>query len=215
MQPFSYWLTDHVTWNLSYPLSTKWSNMVKSQKGYQQCHSMKWLLSFWLALVLGMYLYLSSLPYHMYAHYPPYRNFKCAYNFSSDGLFINPGKVAADGIGVSNNQVVVVGGRISIIFISNSCVAACNLFILGMTGSGMHINCIKKIRIWPLNEEFDALTAYFGAVYNVSQFYCNFFGDILTFQTLKEKTSSSNNSGPSCMSLHNLFFHYWSLIEIT
>jgi len=121
----------------------------------------------------------------MYAHYPSYRNFKHTYNFFSDGLFINPEKVAPDGIGVSDNHVVVVGGRISIIFISNGCVAACNLFILGTTGSGTHINRIKKIRIWPLNEEFDALTAYFGAVYSVSQFYCNFFGDILTFQMLK------------------------------
>ena len=137
---------------------------------------------------------------------PFYRNFKCAHNFSSDGLFVNPGKAAADGIGVSDNRVVVAGGRISIIFISNSCVAACNLFIPGTTGSGTHINRIKKIGIWPLNEEFDALTTYFGAVYSVSQFYCNFFGDILTFQTLKEKTSSSNNSGPSCMSLPAFFF---------
>ena len=112
--------------------------------------------------------------------------------------------------------MVVAGGRISIIFISNGCVAACNLFIPGTTGSGTHINRIKKIGIWPLNEEFDALTAYFGAVYSVSQFYCNFFGDILTFQTLKEKTSSSNNSGPSCMSLPAFFFsHCRSLIEIT
>ena len=136
---------------------------------------------------------------------PFYRNFKCAYNFSSDGLFVNPGKVAADGIGVSDNRVVVAGGHISIIFISNGCVAACNLFIPGTTGSGTHINCIKKIRNWPLNEEFNSLMAYFGAVYSVLQFYCNFFGDILTFQTLKEKTSSSNNSGPSCMSLPTFF----------
>ena len=131
---------------------------------------------------------------------PFYRNFKHTYNFSSDGLFVNPGKAAAGGIGISDNQVVA-GGHISIIFISNGCVAACNLFIPGTTGSGTHINCIKKIGIWPLNEEFDSLTAYFGAVYSVSQFYCNFFGDILTFQMVKEKTSSSNNSGLSCMSL--------------
>ena len=98
---------------------------------------------------------------------PSYRNFKHTHNFSSDGLFINPRKAATDGIGVSDNQVVVAGGCISIIFISNGCVAACNLFILGMTGSGTHINCIKKIGIWPLNEEFNALMAYFGAVYSV------------------------------------------------
>ena len=162
---------------------------------------MKWSLSFWPALVLGMYLYFSNLPYvHLL---PPLTE---TLNVSSDGLFINPGKAATDGIGVSNNRVVVAGGCISIIFISNSCVAACNLFIPGTTGSGTHINCIKKIRIWPLNKEFNALTAYFGAVYSVLQFYCNFFCDILTFQTLKEKTSSSNNSGPSCMSLPTFFF---------
>jgi hypothetical protein len=64
---------------------------------------MKWLLSFWLALVLGMYLYLLSLPYGMYAHYPSYRNFKHAHNFSSDGLFVNQGKAAVDGIGISES----------------------------------------------------------------------------------------------------------------
>ena len=207
--------TDHVIWNLSYPLSTKRSNEVKSQKGYQPCHSMKWLSSFWLALVLGMYLYFLSLSYHMYAHYPSYRNFKRAHNFSSDGLFVNPGKAAADGIGVSDNRVVVAGGRISIIFISNSCVAACNLFIPGITGSSIHINRVKKIGIWPLNEEFDALTAYFGAVYSISQFYSSFFGDILTFQMQKEITSSSNHSGPSCMCLLTFSSYCRSLIEIT
>ena len=122
---------------------------------------MKWSLSFWLALVLGMYLYFLNLPY--VCSLPPLTETLNIHNFSSDGLFINPGKVATDGIGVSNKRVVVAGGHISIIFISNSCVAACNLFILGMTGSGTHINRIKKIRIWPLNEEFDALTAYFAA----------------------------------------------------
>jgi hypothetical protein len=162
---------------------------------------MKWLSSFWLALVLGMYLYFLNLPYYLYAHYPSHRNFKRAHNFTSDGLFVNPGKATVDGVGVSDNRVVVAGGRISIIFISNGCVAACNLFIPGTTGSGMHINRVKKIGIWPLNEEFDALTAYFGAVYGVSLFYCNFFGDILTFQTQKEMTGSSNHSGPSCTSL--------------
>ena len=157
-----------------------------------------------------------SLPYHMYAHYPSYRNFKHAHNFSSDGLFVNPGKAAADGIGISDNRVVVAGGRISIIFISNGCVATCNLFIPGTTGSGTHINCVKKIGIWPLNEEFDALTAYFGAVYSVSQFYCSFFGNILTFQTQKEiLTSSSNHSGPSCTSLPTFFSYCPSLIKIT
>ena len=175
---------------------------------------MKWLLSFWLALVLGMYLYFLSLSYYMYAHDPCYRNFKHAHNFSSDGLFVNPGKAAADGIGISDNRVVVAGGRISIIFISNGCVAACNLFIPGTTGSGAHINRVKKIGIWPLNEEFDALTAYFGAVYGVSQFYSSFFGDILTFQTQKEMTNSSNHSGPSCMSLP-IFIYWQSLIEMT
>ena len=39
----------------------------------------------------------------MYAYYTSYRNFKCAHNFSSDGLFVNPGKAAADGIGISDN----------------------------------------------------------------------------------------------------------------
>ena len=34
---------------------------------------------------------------------PSYRNFKRTHNFSSDGLFVNPGKAATDGIGVSNN----------------------------------------------------------------------------------------------------------------
>ena len=151
----------------------------------------------------------------MYAHYPSYRNFKRAHNFSSDGLFINPGKAAADGIGVSDNRVVVAGGCISIIFISNGCVAACNLFIPGTTGSGIHINRVKKIGIWPLNEEFDALTAYFGAVYSVSQFYFSFFGDILTFQMQKEITSSSNHPGPSCMCLLTFSSYCRSLIEIT
>ena len=32
----------------------KRSNKVKSQKGYQQCHFMTWLSSFWLVLVLGV-----------------------------------------------------------------------------------------------------------------------------------------------------------------
>jgi hypothetical protein len=109
-------------------------------------------------------------------------------------LFVNPGNAAIDGVGISENQVVVAGGRISIIFISNGCVAACNLIIPGTSGSGVHINRVKKIGIWPLNEEFDALTAYFGAVYGVPQFYCNFFGDILTFQTQVEKTNSSGSS---------------------
>ena len=151
----------------------------------------------------------------MYAHYLFYRNFKCTHNFSSDGLFINPGKAAADSIGISNNWVVVAGGHISIIFISNGCVAACNLFIPGTTGSGIHINCVKKIGIWPLNEEFDVLTAYFRAIYSVLQFYSSFFGNILTFQTQKEITSSSNHSGPSCMYLLTLSFYCRSLIEIT
>ena len=180
---------------------------------------MKWLLSFWLALVLGMYLYLSSLPYGMYAHYPFYRNFKHAYNFSSDSLFVNPGKAAVDGIGISESRVVVAGGCTSIIFVSNGCVATCNLFIPGTNGSGMHINHVKRIRVWPLNEEFDVLTAYFRAVYGVSQFYCSFFGDILTFQTQVDKASSSNRSGLSmrlqCMSLPTFFSYCQSLIEIT
>jgi hypothetical protein len=94
--------------------------------------------------------------------------------------------------------------------------AACNLFIPGTNGSGMHINLVKKIRIWPLNEEFDALTAY---VYGVSQFYCSFFGDILTFQMQVDKASSSNRSGSStrlqCMSLPTFFSYCRSLIEIT
>ena len=113
-------------------------------------------------------------------------------------------------------MVLVAGGCISIIFISNGCVATCNLFIPGTTGSGTHINRVKKIGIWPLNEEFDALTAYFGAVYSVSQFYCSFFGDILTFQMQKEiLTSSSNHSGPSCTSLPTFFSYCPSLIKIT
>ena len=145
----------------------------------------------------------------MYAHYPFYRKFKHAYNFSSDGLFVNPGKAAVDGIGVSESRVVVAGGHTSIIFVLNDCVAACNLFIPGTNGSGMHINCVKKIRIWPLNEEFDVLMAYFGAVYGISQFYCSFFGDILTFQTQVDKASSSNRSGSSmhlqCTSLPTFF----------
>ena len=189
----------------------KQSNEVKSQKGYQQCHSMKWLSSFWLALVLGMYLYLFRFTIsYVYS----YRNFKHAHNFSSDGLFVNPGKVPVDGIGISDNWVAVAGGHISIIFISNGCVAACNLFIPGTNGSGMHINHVKKIRIWPLNEEFDALMTYFGVAYGVSQFYCSFFGDILTFQMQIEKISSSNHSGSSCMSLP-IFSYCQSLIEIT
>ena len=136
----------------------------------------------------------------MYA-YHFYRNFEWAHNFSSDGLFVNWGNAATTGIGtgISNNQVVFTGGCILIISISNGCVATCNLFVLGTCGSGIHINHVKKIRIWPLNEEFDALTAYFGTIYDVSQFYCNFFGDILTFQTQIEKASSSNQSGSSCM----------------
>ena len=151
------------------------------------------------------YLYFLSLSYGTYALCSFYRNFKRAFNFSNDGLFVNPGKAAINGVGISENRVVIAGGRISIIFISNGCVAACNLSIPGTSGNGMHINRIKKIGIWPLNEEFDALTAYFGAVYDVSQFYCNFFGDILTFQTQIEKTSSS---GPSmrCMFLPMFFF---------
>ena len=188
----------------------KQNNEVKSQIGNQQCHFMEWLLSFWLALVLGMYLYFSSLPYGIYTHYPSYRNFKHAHNFSSDGLFVNPGKAAVNGIGISDNRVVVAGGRISIIFVSNGCVAACNLFIPGTNGSGMHIHNVKKIGIWPLNEEFDPLTTYFGAVYGVSQFYSSFFGDILTFQTQIEKANSSNHSGtsmrPQCLSLPTFFF---------
>ena len=114
-------------------------------------------------------------------------------------------------MGVSENRVVVAGGRISIIFVTNSCVAACNLFIPGTNGSGIHIHRVKKIGIWPLNEEFDALTAYFGAVYGVSQFYSNFFGDILTFQTQIEKTNSSNHSGPSTR-LQCMFFIYISFL---
>ena len=97
-------------------------------------------------------------------------------------MFVNPGKAAVEGVGVSDNRVLIAGGRISIIFVSNGCVAVSHLFIPGTSRSGLHVNRIKKIGIWPLNEEFDALTAYFGAVYDVSQFYCNFFGDILTFQ---------------------------------
>ena len=139
-----------------------------------------------------------------------YRNFKRAHNFSNDGLFVNPGNSRVDGVGVSENRVVVAGGRISIIFVSNGCVAASNLFIPGTNGSGIHIHRVKKIGIWPLNEEFDALTAYFGAVYGVSQFFCNFFGDILSFQTQIERTNSSNQSGPStrlqCMFFYLLFF---------
>jgi hypothetical protein len=114
---------------------------------------------------------------------------------------------------------VVAGGRVSIIFVTNGCVAACNLFIPGTSGSGIHTNRVRKIGIWPLNEEFDALTAYFGAVYNVSQFYCNFFGDILTFQTQIERNESLNQSGsstrPQCMFLLTFFSYFWSLIEIT
>ena len=60
----------------------------------------------------------------------------------------------------------------------------------------MHINHVKKIGIWPLNEEFDALMAYFGAVYGVSQFYSS-FSNILIFQMQIEKISSSNHAGPS------------------
>lgn len=190
-------------------MSTRRSNEVKSQKRNPRCHFTTWLSIFWLVLELGMCsLYLVSLSYDIYTHYSSYRNFKHAFNFSSDGLFVNPGKAAVDGVGVSENRVVVAGGRISIIFISNGCVAACNLFIPGTSGGGMHVNRVKKIGIWPLNEEFDALTAYFGSVYDVSQFYCNFFGDILTFQTQIEKPSSS---GPStrlqCMFLSTFYYY--------
>jgi hypothetical protein len=124
-------------------------------------------------------------------------------------LFVNPGKASIDGVGVSENRVVVGGGCVSIIFVSNGCVAACNLFIPGTSGGGMHTNRVKKIGIWPLIEEFDALTAYFGTIYDVSQFYCNFFGDILTFQTQIEKTSSSSSSTrPQCMFLPVFLFIY-------
>ena len=37
--------------------------------------------------------------------------------------------------------------------------AASHLFIPGTSGSGLHVNRVKKIGIWPLNEEFDALTS--------------------------------------------------------
>lgn len=130
----------------------------------------------------------------MYAHYSSYRNFKHAFNFSNNGLFVNSGKATVDSVGISENQVVVAGGRISIIFISNGCMTACNLFIPGTSGSSMHTNRVKKIGIWPLNEEFDALTTYFRTVYDVLQFFCNFFGDILTFQMQIEKPSSLSSS---------------------
>ena len=141
----------------------------------------------------------------MYAHYAFYRNFKHAHNFSRNGLFVNPGKAAVNGVGISEHRVVVAGGRISIIFVSNGCVAACKLFIPGTSGSGIHINHVRKVGIWPLIKKFNALTAYFRAIYSVTNFYFNFFGDILTFQMQKEKTSSSNYSGPSCMWLPTFF----------
>ena len=169
---------------------------------------MKWLPNFWSALVLVLGKYYLYLSYGISTHYSSYRNFKCAFNFSSDDLFINPGKAAVDGVGVSENRVVVAGGRISIIFISNSCVAACNLIIPGTSGGSMHINRVKKIGIWPLVEEFDALTDYFGAVYDVSRFYCNFFGDILTFQTQIEKPSSSGSSSRLQGTFLSIFFSY-------
>ena len=175
---FATFLLPTDTWNLLYLLSMKQSNKAKSRKGNQWCHSMRWLLNFWLELVLGMYLYFLSSPYSMYAHYAFYRNSKYAHNFSSDGLFVNPEKVAANGVGISEHWVVVARGCVSIIFVSNGCVAAFNLFIPDTSGSGTHINHVKEIKIWPLNEEFNALTAYFRAIYSVSSFYCNFFGDI-------------------------------------
>ena len=85
--------------------------------------------------------------------------------------------------------------------------AACNLIVPGTSGSGVHVNRVKKIGIWPLNEEFNALTAYFGAVYGVTRFYCNFFGDILTFQTQIEKSISSGSSTRlQCKFLFTLYF---------
>jgi hypothetical protein len=95
-----------------------------------------------------------------------------------------------------------------IIFISNGCVAACNLIIPGTSGSGVHINRVKMIGIWPLNEKFNALMAYFGAVYGVPQFYCNFFGDILMFQTQVEKPIPQACQHISNVSFYLLFFFF-------
>ena len=157
-------------------------NEAKQQGEITERESMMPLYEMVVELLVGIgaryvSVFLSS-PYSMHAHYASYRNFKYAHNFSSDGLFVNPGKVAVNGVGISEHWVVVAGGHVSIIFASNGCVAASNLFIPGTSGSGIHINRVKKIKIWPLDEEFNALTAYSRAIYSVSSSYCNFFGDI-------------------------------------
>lgn len=115
---------------------------------------------------------------------------------------MNPGRASSSGVAVKDGRVVLSGAHASAIFLSNGCVAACNLVVPGTNGTGMNTHSVKKIGIWPINEEFDALAGYFGAVYGVDAFYTHFFADILTFQTMKEGAGSSRSQ---CMFLHASF----------
>ncbi|KDR68959.1 hypothetical protein GALMADRAFT_215518 [Galerina marginata CBS 339.88] len=57
-------------------------------------------------------------------------------------------------------RAVAAGDYNSLLFVSNGCVASCNLFVPDSNGVDLNKSDVKRISIWLLNEEFDAITSW-------------------------------------------------------
>ncbi|KDR82473.1 hypothetical protein GALMADRAFT_134084 [Galerina marginata CBS 339.88] len=98
-------------------------------------------------------------------------NFERAFYFHSDGIIVKPAQASAHDAGVSPGR---------------KCQAVADSNAVGLNRSN-----VKRIGIWLLNEEFDAMASYFGTVYITSQFYCHYFSDVIVFQTMKDGAGSA------------------------
>lgn len=71
-------------------------------------------------------------------------------------------------------------------FLTSGLVANCNLVKPTTNGYGTYAHNIKKIGIWVLVEEFDAMMAYFGKVFNKDRLLAQYFADVVYFQTQRD-----------------------------
>lgn len=75
----------------------------------------------------------------------------------------------------------------SIMFVSTGAVSSCELVNHGVNGSGTNI---KKIGVWFLYQEFEPMLSLFGQLYGKTDFWCNYFNDVVYLCTQKEGGTS-------------------------
>lgn len=143
-----------------------------------------------------------------------FSNFRRCYAFESAGVFHNPARANADHAHAQKDPNSIAGRLVQagsgsniyapcLLFMSNGIVAACNLVNPGKNGSGNYSHNIKKIGIWVLMEEFEAMMSYFGHLYNRKVFVAQYFADAIYFQTQKEGGGPTRSG--KCLSYYYLY----------